>query len=135
MESRCVRLRRDTARAGRTACNKPSEVSTAKRSKEPRAVVRRVAVLPQGKRRGDLQSWLYETLRPWLEGRILPVTVSIVEPWRMLAGLCRLKGTDLKMADGLIAATAIAHNLTIATRNVKDFAGLGVTLLNPWDAV
>jgi toxin FitB len=39
------------------------------------------------------------------------------------------------MADGLIAATALEHDLTVVTRNVKDFAGLGVTVFNPWDAV
>jgi len=34
--------------------------------------------------------------------------------------------------DGLIAATALEHDLTLVTRNVKDFANLGVTILNPW---
>jgi predicted nucleic acid-binding protein len=34
----------------------------------------------------------------------------------------------------MIAATAVEHNLIIVTRNVKDSAGLGVTILNPWDA-
>jgi predicted nucleic acid-binding protein len=38
------------------------------------------------------------------------------------------------MADGFIAATALEHDLTVVTRNVKDFAGLGVRVLNPWDA-
>jgi toxin FitB len=35
----------------------------------------------------------------------------------------------------MIAATALEHDLTVVTRNVKDFAGLGVALFNPWDAV
>ncbi len=34
----------------------------------------------------------------------------------------------------MIAATALVHGLTVVTRNVKDFAGLGVTIFNPWDA-
>ena len=38
------------------------------------------------------------------------------------------------MADGLILATAVEHKLVIVTRNVKDFAGYGAALLNPWDA-
>jgi len=39
------------------------------------------------------------------------------------------------VVDAVIAATALEHDLTLVTRNVKDFAGLGVVLLNPWDAV
>jgi predicted nucleic acid-binding protein len=39
------------------------------------------------------------------------------------------------MADGLIAATGAEHGLTLVTRNVKDYAGLGVTILNPWETV
>jgi predicted nucleic acid-binding protein len=39
------------------------------------------------------------------------------------------------MADGLIAATALEHGLTVVTRNMKDFAGLGVSVVNPWDTV
>jgi predicted nucleic acid-binding protein len=35
----------------------------------------------------------------------------------------------------MIAATALERGLTLVTRNVKDFAGLGVTILNPWDAI
>jgi len=37
------------------------------------------------------------------------------------------------MADGLIAATALEHDLVIVTRNVKDFVGLGLVILNPWE--
>jgi predicted nucleic acid-binding protein len=49
-----------------------------------------------------------------------------------MAGECRLKGRHLKVADGLIAATALDHDLTIVTRNAKDFTGLGVAIFNPW---
>jgi predicted nucleic acid-binding protein len=38
------------------------------------------------------------------------------------------------MADGLIAATALEHGLTLVTRNVRDFSELGITLFNPWEA-
>jgi predicted nucleic acid-binding protein len=46
-----------------------------------------------------------------------------------------LKGRPLKVLDGFIAATALEHDLTVVTRNVKDFAGLGVMIINPWDAL
>jgi len=41
----------------------------------------------------------------------------------------------LAVVDGVIAATALEHGLMFLTRNVKDFTGLGVVLLNPWDTV
>ena len=53
--------------------------------------------------------------------------------WGVLSGECRLQGKQVKVADGLIVATALHHQLTIVTRNVKDFAGLGVEVLNPWE--
>jgi len=40
----------------------------------------------------------------------------------------------LTYIDGVIAATALKHDLTLATRNVKDFSGLSVELLNPWES-
>ena len=70
----------------------------------------------------------------WFRGRILPVTQAIADHWGVLEGQSQLKGTPLNTADGMIAATALEQNLTVVTRNVKDFGGLGVTLINPWDA-
>ena len=91
-----------------------------------------LTVLPAGKRRDEIQRWLDETLRPWFAGRILPVNEAVGERWGVLAGECQLKGRPLKVADGYIAATALEHDLTVVTRNVRDFAGLGVQIFNPW---
>jgi len=97
-------------------------------------VFKGLTILPQSKRRLELQRWIDETLRPWFGTRILPVSESIAERWGVLAGQRQLKGRPLKVADGLIAATALEHDLTIVTRNVRDFAGLGVSVFNPWPA-
>jgi len=51
----------------------------------------------------------------------------------LLGAECQQKGTPLNTADGLIAATALEHGLTLVTRNEKDFKRLGVITLNPWD--
>jgi predicted nucleic acid-binding protein len=98
-------------------------------------ILKGVTLVSESKRRRQLQQWLDETLRPWFEGRILPVNQPIAERWGVLAGQCQMKGRALKVVDGLIAATALEHDLTVVTRNVKDFASLGVTVFNPWDAV
>ena len=92
------------------------------------------AILPKGKRRTKLELWFEKDLMLRFRGRILPVTYSIADRWGRLHGERQLRGTPLNMADGMIAATALEHNLTVVTRNVKDFAGLGVAVLNPWDA-
>jgi predicted nucleic acid-binding protein len=98
-------------------------------------ILKGVTLVSESKRRRQLQEWLDETLRPWFEGRILPVNQPIAERWGVLAGQCQMKGRPLKVGDGLIAATALEHDLTVVTWNVKDFASLGVTVFNPWDAV
>lgn len=90
-------------------------------------------ILPESKRRVFLEGWLRNDLLPWFEGRILPVTQAIADRWGILDGESQLRGTPLNTADGMIAATAIEHNLTIVTRNVKDFAALGVQIYSPWD--
>lgn len=50
-----------------------------------------------------------------------------------LVGTASATGNEAGTIDGLIAATALEHDLTVVTRNVKDFAGGGVPLINPWE--
>jgi predicted nucleic acid-binding protein len=90
-------------------------------------------VHPEEHRRASLRQWLENELRPWFAGRILPISEAIAERWGVLEGECQLKGLTFSAPDGLIAATALEHDLTVVTRNVKDFTGLGVAVLNPWE--
>src|SRR5688572_15770024 len=65
---------------------------------------------------------------------ILEVTSSIARAAGELRAAREGSGHRLAQADALIAATALVHGLTLATRNVRDFAGCGVALFDPFDA-
>jgi toxin FitB len=93
-----------------------------------------IELLSPGKRREQLEQWIDRDFRQWFKGRVLPVDASIVTLWASLTAERQLKGRPLSNFDGLLAATALHHNLTLATRNVRDFADLNITLLNPWEA-
>jgi predicted nucleic acid-binding protein len=92
-------------------------------------------LLPPGAKRTQVEQLIEVLIPSWFAGRILPVTEAIADRWGVLEGRRLLAGRPLGAADGMIAATALEHDLTIVTRNVKDFADLGVDLLNPWDPV
>jgi hypothetical protein len=70
-------------------------------------------------------------LRKWFAGWILTVTESIAKRWGHLAATAKQQGFALAVVDGIIAATALEHSLMLVTRNVNDFAGLGVVLRSP----
>ncbi len=94
---------------------------------------RGTALLAKGTRRSQLEQFLETTVPLWFGPRILPVTQSIADTWGVLDAQRQLAGKPLNIANGLIAATALQHELTLVTRNSRDFAGLGVAILNPWD--
>ena len=97
------------------------------------AEIRRgIELLPAGKRRIELEEWQSELHRSFAD-RLLPVTKTVGERWAVLSAATQRRGTPLAIMDGLLAATALEHHLTVVTRNTKDFAGLGVEVLNPWE--
>lgn len=76
-----------------------------------------------------LRAWLETRVLPSFQGRILPIDTAVA---RMAA---RLHVPDPKpLADSYIAATALVHGLTVATRNTADFLGMNVPLVDPWSA-
>ena len=60
-------------------------------------------LLPQGRRRMQLEQWLEQFLLPLFSSRILPVTQSIANRWGVLSATCQVRGTPLNTADGMIA--------------------------------
>jgi toxin FitB len=93
-----------------------------------------VELLPPGKRRTQLEEWLDRELPAWFDGRVLPVDRSIADRWGVLRAQAQTKGRPLSVVDGLLAATALQLGLTIVSRNVSDFAAVGVAVVNPWEA-
>ena len=83
-------------------------------------------------RRARLEVWLERQLLELFRGQVLPVTQAIAKRWGTFDGTRQLAGRPLSVPDGMIAATAFEHGLIVVTRNVKDFEGLGVPILNPW---
>ena len=92
-----------------------------------------LAGLPQSKRRTHLEVWLETALRVRFAGRILPIDEAIADRWGVLAARAKGKGKSLATIDGLLAATALHHNLTVVSRNVNDFKNTPVPVLNPWE--
>jgi len=73
-----------------------------------------------------IRRWLLATETEFAS-RVLPVTTEIAYRWGVISA-----DRTRPVVDTLIAATALVHDLTLVTRNERDFADLGVRLLNPW---
>lgn len=76
-----------------------------------------------------LRTWLNSHVLPAFEGRILGVDTAVA-----LRSATLHVPNSCPVRDGLIAATALVHGMTVVTRNVADFAATGVVMINPWEA-
>lgn len=88
--------------------------------------------LPVSKRKTDLEEFL-QVLLTRFDRRILSLETATLRRWAKLTGILESKGRVLPIIDSLIAATALEHGLTIVTRNVGDFDGTGIEVLNIWE--
>lgn len=83
-------------------------------------------------RRTALESWLNHDLLIRFANRILDVDQAVADRWGRLFAKAMAAKQLLPVVDGLLAATAIHHNLTLVTRNTKDVSLTGVPIINPW---
>jgi len=90
--------------------------------------------LPHGKRRTHLETWLEVDLQTRFSSRILAIDAPVADRWGVLAAQARHRGRPLPIVDGLLAATALHHNLIVVSRNAVDFTNVQVAVLNPWEA-
>lgn len=97
------------------------------------AEIRRgIASMDPGRRRDQLEAWFRIELPQRFEHRLIGVDREIAERWGDVIAASRRRGIGLSAMDGFLAATARAHDLTLVTRNLRDFGSLGLVLLNPW---
>ena len=94
---------------------------------------RGIAALPQSRRRATLEAWLDKDLRARFEGRILVIDQEVADRWGLLTAAARNSGIVLPVIDGLLAATALEHNLTLVTRDTGQIPSMGVVVFNPWE--
>ncbi|HLY65115.1 MAG TPA: type II toxin-antitoxin system VapC family toxin [Chloroflexota bacterium] len=85
-----------------------------------------------GSRRERLAIWLHDELPARFEGRLLDIDRAVAQWWGILMADARRAGRGLSVMDGFFAATAKHYDLTLVTRNVRDFQSAGIALLNPW---
>ena len=88
--------------------------------------------LPQGRRRSGLEADLLRLTTEY-EDRILPLDRTGAEWAARFRALAQRSGRTLDLGDALIAGTAKAHDLALATRNITDFNGVDLDLVNPWE--
>jgi predicted nucleic acid-binding protein len=91
-----------------------------------------IAILPSGQRRDRLQAALDAMIEQDFQTRILPFDSPAARAYADIAARRRAAGRPIAEADCQIAAIAMAAGAPVATRNVKDFDGCGVTVINPW---
>ena len=89
-------------------------------------------LLPQERRRDSLRAWLNQLLGDF-SNRILSITRPKAEWAAIFRARVHREGGLLSLADALVAATAKTRDLSLATRNLRDFSQLDIGVFNPWE--
>ena len=88
-----------------------------------------ILLLPASRRRTRLEQWFASGVERL---RVFDFDTATAAAWARLLARLKKKGRTMPIKDSLIAATALAHGLTVATRNTKDFRSTGVEIENPF---
>jgi toxin FitB len=89
-----------------------------------------ILALPHGRKRTRFEQWFASVVQMV---ECLPWDAAVGLRWGRLVADLRKKGQNLPLLDGMIAATALTHDLTVATHNVRDFKRAGVKVFDPFE--
>lgn len=85
--------------------------------------------MAEGEHKRKLLDWLEAELPAFFLGRVLPIDARVADAWGRIVAKA---GRPVPAIDSLIAATALARDLTLVTRNTRDFEFAGVPVVDPW---
>lgn len=97
-------------------------------------LIKGVDKLSASKKKVELNQWINNDLKQRFRNRILDISMTEVKKWGEILAVCENRGTPIPAIDALIAATALVHDLTVVTRNIKDMQPSGVFTVNPWNS-
>ena len=92
-----------------------------------------IALLPEGRRRRSLAEACERAFGSLFAGRVLPFDSDAARAYAEIAVSRRVLGRPVSQADGQIAAIARSRGMAVATRNIRDFEGMGIDVFDPWD--
>lgn len=95
-------------------------------------IMKGIEKLSKSKRKQELQTWLREDLLVRFDGKIISLDADVLMAWGALSARMESSGRTMPAIGSLIAATVLTHQFKLVTRNVADFKGTGVEILNPW---
>ena len=91
-----------------------------------------VEKLPESKKKEELRIWIEDELKNRFQNRVIGIDIRVSVLWGKIQCLAEKEGKPMPAIDSLIAATGIAYDLTVVTRNETDMEHSGVRLFNPW---
>jgi predicted nucleic acid-binding protein len=92
-----------------------------------------VARLPEGKRRTALREAIDQLISDDLGGLVLPFDTACADAYGLIVAARERTGRPIGVTDAQIAAICGVHAAVLATRNVRDFVGTGIDIVDPWD--
>ena len=92
-----------------------------------------IAIMPSGKRRDNLVDLIESILEGDFSNRVLPFDTHAARAYADIAASCYRVGRAIAETDCQIGAIALSLDMTVVTRNIRDFANFGVRLIDPWE--